>query len=163
VKEDDVAPEDQPPAVEDLDNKRIGVFTQEGLDDNIIAPPITDNKGVIIVPAQNDADQNKVFIKVEIESAYPGGMNAWKRFLLKTMKYPQRAVEENITGTVVVKFIVDKEGAVSNVQAISGPEALTAEAARVILSSGRWTPAIQNGKHVNSYKEQAINFQLNSE
>jgi protein TonB len=58
--------------------------------------------------------------------------------------------------TVVVRFIVDKEGNVSDVEAISGPAPLQKEAVRVIRLSGKWEPAIQNGRKVKSYKKQPI-------
>ena len=146
--------------MEDLANKKIGSIIQDGIDaPDIIAPPISIANGVIATPKQKDADEKK-FIPVEAESSFPGGMNAWRRYLLKTIRYPEPAKENNIQGAVIVKFIVDKEGKVSNAEAISGPEELREEAVRVISRSGRWTPAIQNGRNVTSYKSQAIVFQL---
>jgi protein TonB len=64
-----------------------------------------------------------------------------------------------------VQFIVDMEGKVSNVEAISGPETggLREEAVNVIKKSGRWEPAIQNGRKVKSYKKQPITFRLANE
>ena len=59
-----------------------------------------------------------------------------------------------------MQFIVDKEGAVSDVEAISGPNELRAEAIRVIKKSGKWEPAVQNGRKVKSYKKQPITFRL---
>ena len=70
------------------------------------------------------------------------------------------AEEKEIQGSVLVKFVVDKEGNVSNIQALTGHEALRAEAIRVISKSGKWTPAIQNGRTVRSYKYQPIIFRL---
>lgn len=58
---------------------------------------------------------------------------------------------------VMVQFVVDKDGTVSQVNAISGPEELNDEAVRVIRKSGKWTPAIQNGREVRSYKKKAGN------
>jgi protein TonB len=63
----------------------------------------------------------------------------------------------------VVKFIVDKEGRVSEVEALSGPTELREEAMRVVRKSGNWIPAIQNGRNVKSYKSQAIVFRLESQ
>ncbi|MFL5748594.1 MAG: energy transducer TonB, partial [Niastella sp.] len=51
----------------------------------------------------------------------------------------------------------------SDVEAISGPNELRAEAVRVIKKSGKWTPAVQNGRQVKSYKKQPIVFRLESE
>ena len=72
-------------------------------------------------------------------------------------------MNNEIQGTVVVQFIVDKEGNVSDVEAISGPNELREEAVRVIKKSGKWTPAIQNGRQVKSYKKQPIKFRLEAQ
>jgi periplasmic protein TonB len=108
------------------------------------------------------ADSSKTFSKVEFESDYPGGANGWARFLKANLQYPNKAVRKKIEGTVIVQFIIDKDGSVSDVQAISGPESggLMEEAVRVIKISGNWKPAVQNGKKVKSYKKQPIQFKL---
>ena len=100
---------------------------------------------------------------MEIESSYPGGPGAWMRYLNKTFRYPQEAQDNEIQGTVVVQFIVDKAGVVSDVEAISGPKELRDEAVRVIKKSGSWTPAVQNGRQVKSYKKQPIQFRLETQ
>jgi len=79
------------------------------------------------------------------------------------LKYPQEAQDNEIQGAVVVQFIVDKGGMVSDVEAISGPQELRDEAVRVIKKSGKWTPAVQNGRQVKSYKKQPIVFRLETE
>jgi protein TonB len=80
------------------------------------------------------------------------------------MRYPDEALNNEIQGTVVVQFIVDKEGNVSDVQAVSGPTegGLREEAVRVIMKSGKWTPAVQNGRSVKSYKHQPVTFHIGS-
>lgn len=104
----------------------------------------------------------KIFTKVEIESYYPGGNGGWATFLRANLQYPKKAIRKRIQGTVVVQFIVDKEGNVSDVQAISGPEdgGLREEALRVIKISGRWIPAVQDGRKVKSYKKQPFVFRF---
>ena len=120
------------------------------------------NKGVVEAPKDN-TDYDKTFTKVEIESDYPGGTAAWQRYLQKNLQYPDEAESNEIQGQVVVQFIVDKEGKVSDVEAISGPNELREEAVRVIKKSGTWTPAVQNGRKVKSYKRQPIVFRLESQ
>jgi periplasmic protein TonB len=162
VKDEEVKAEEKPPEVEKLEDTKIGNANQEGIkDDNITAPP-SDNKGVVEAPKDN-TDYDKTFTKVEIESDYPGGTAAWQRYLQKNLVYPEEAQNNEIQGQVVVKFIVDKEGKVSEVEAISGPNELRDEAMRVIRKSGSWTPAVQNGRKVKSYKSQPINFRLESQ
>lgn len=81
VKEEDVKPEDQPPTHADLEDKRIGLARVDGIDDpKVIAPPISDENGVIVAPRKKE-DDLEVYITVQIESAYPGGLNPWKRVL----------------------------------------------------------------------------------
>lgn len=165
VKDEEVKEEEKPPEVEKLEETKIGTVNQEGVkDEGIIAPPVEDaGKGVVEAPKKVEEDWDKTFTKVEIESEYPGGSAAWQRYLNKTLRYPQDAIDNEIQGTVVIQFIVDKEGNVSEVEAISGPEELRSEAVRVIKKSGKWTPAVQNGRQVKSYKKQPIVFRLETD
>jgi protein TonB len=167
VKDNEVKEEDKPPEQEKLEDTRIGTINQEGVkDEGITAPPVSDaGKGVVEAPKAKPAeDYDKTFTKVEIESEYPGGPAAWLRYLNKNFRYPEAAMANEIQGVVMVQFIVDKEGNVSDVQAISGPAegGLREEAMRVIRKSGRWIPAIQNGRQVKSYKKQPVVFKLES-
>ncbi|GAO41470.1 energy transducer TonB [Flavihumibacter petaseus] len=165
VKDEEVKEDEKPPEVEKLEDTKIGTINQEGLkDEGIVAPPASDEgKGVVEAPKKVEEDWDKTFTKVEIESEYPGGASAWQRYLNKSLRYPQEAIDQEIQGTVVVQFIVDKEGNVSDVEAVSGPKELHDEAVRVIKKSGKWTPAVQNGRQVKSYKKQPITFRLESE
>lgn len=167
VKDEEVKEDEKPPEVEKLEDTKIGAINQEGIkDEGIVAPPVSDaGKGVIEAPKKDETDYDKTFTKVEIESNYPGGMSAWMRYLNKTFRYPPEAQENEIQGTVVVQFIVDKDGNVSDVEAVSGPTngGLRDEAIRVIKKSGKWEPAVQNGRKVKSYKKQPITFKLESE
>lgn len=164
VKDEEVKEDEKPPEIEKLEDTKIGTVNQEGIkDEGIVAPPVDDGKGVVEAPKKDEEDYDKTFTKVEIESDYPGGTSAWARYLNKSLRYPQEAIDNEIQGTVVVQFIVDKEGNVSDVEAVSGPNELRDEAVRVIKKSGKWTPAIQNGRQVKSYKKQPIVFRLETE
>lgn len=163
VHDDEVTPEDQPPTMEELENVQIGLVDKEGSpDEGITAPPPSDEgRGVLEAPKAK-SDPDSLFISVQIESEYPGGPQAWMRYLKKTLEplFPAEAIEEGIQGTVLIRFIVDREGNVSNVEAVSGPELLREAAIKVIQKSGKWTPALQNGMHVRSYKTQPIVFRI---
>jgi len=158
-------PEDErPPVNDDLDRVKIGTVNTAGADDDgAIRPPVNERTGVVDVPKNINDDDGKPFTVVEIESKYPGGIPAWSAFLYRKLVYPQQAIDDGKQGTVIVRFIVDKEGNVSDVEALSGPEELRASAVSVIKKSGRWEPAIQNGRKVKSYKSQPITFKLNDE
>lgn len=165
VKDNEVKEEDKPPVQEQLEDTRIGTINQEGVkDEGVVAPPVTDaGKGVVEGPKpRQEEDYDKTFVKVEIESEYPGGAAAWLRYLNRNFRYPDDGLNNLIEGTVIVQFIVDKDGNVSDVQAISGPNdgGLRQEAMRVIRKSGIWIPAIQNGRKVRSYKQQPVIFKI---
>jgi len=164
VNEKEIPETERPPVNDDLNDVRIGKLSTDGVNDasDAIAPPGDGGveKGIIEAPKKEDADKDVIWNKVEIPSEYPGGAAAWQRFLNKNLRFSQEAIDNEIQGAVVVQFIVDQEGNVSNVEAISGPEELRAEAVRVIKKSGQWTPAIQNGRKVKSYKRQPIIFRL---
>ncbi|HWK02066.1 MAG TPA: TonB family protein [Puia sp.] len=163
VPDKDVKPDEKPPENDKLDDTRIGTVNTQGAKDDGLTPPAPDaGTGVVEAPKRPEEDYDKTFIKVEQESFYPGGMEAWKRYLNKNFRYPDEAQNNEIQGVVTVQFIVDKDGNVSDVQAVSGPEqgGLREEAVRVIKKSGKWTPAVQNGRQVKSYKKQPITFRL---
>ena len=163
VPDEKVKPDEHPPTVEEQDNAKIGPVTEHGIaDDGIVAPPAsTGNTGVVEAPPKR-SDDDEIFRTVEIESMYPTGTEGWRRFLNKNLHYPEEAQNIEVQGVVMVQFIVDEKGNVSNVQAVSGPETggLREEAVRVIKKSGNWTAAIQNGRQVKSYKRQPITFRM---
>ena len=173
VKDEEVKEEEKPPEVEKLEDTKIGTSNQEGIkDEGIVAPPV-DQGGVVEAPKSDDED--KVFQKVEIDAEFPGGTQSW-------FKYVQREIERNIdelqddgkSGTVVVLFIVDKEGAVSDVRAMPCGEAGVAKclgagtklaevAVNAIRKGPKWKPAVQNGRNVKAYRRQPVTFKLEEE
>jgi len=165
VPNDQVRPEDVPPPDESLNDVKIGTDNVKGdAFDGTVGPP-TNGTGagtVIEAPKHND-EIDKIWTSVEIESSYPAGMPAWLRFVSKNFRVPDEAINNNAAGTVIVQFVVDKEGNVSDVHAVEGPQELRAEAERVIKKSGKWTPAVQNGTKVNSYKRQPITVRVDNE
>ncbi len=106
-------------------------------------------------------DTGQVFQKVEIESSFVGGAAGWLTYLNKHLRYPDAEVTKRIQGQVIVVFIVDKTGQIES-NSISVDQSvdfgIDEEAIRIILSSPPWTPAIQNGRQVRSYKKQPLIF-----
>lgn len=99
------------------------------------------------------ADQ--VFTKVEITSQYIGGENAWRAYLKKNLKYPFRP---DSVVSVEVQFIVDKNGIVSEIKALSGETSFRKVAERLVSNSGFWRPANMCGRNVKSYHRSTIIF-----
>ena len=164
VPDDQVKKEDVPPQVDDADNMRIGTVNQAGVVDNTTAPPVPVNSGGTGV-VEGPKKEESTFIPIEKEAEYPGGLEAWRRFVMKNLQYPEDAQSREIEGVVMVRFIVDKDGNVSDVQVESGPDqgGLREEAVRVIKRSGKWTPALQNGRYVKTYKQQPVVFKMEHE
>ncbi len=167
VKDEDV--EEPPPPVEKLDETKIGTINQEGKkDDGFVAPPVEKGSDVVELPKQKDEDYERTFIKVEQEAKFPGGPEAWRRYLERNLNANVAAEDGAPTGSYIVKvqFIVDKEGTISNVQAIEVPKACPScgpEAVKIIKKGPKWEPAIQNGKKVIYQAIQYVTFQVAQE
>jgi TonB family protein len=103
----------------------------------------------------NSNDQNKIYSGAEEEPSFDGFSN----FLEKNKKYPIAEKTANIGGNVLMKFVVEKDGSLSNYQILSSPdEILSKEALRVIKLCPKWNPGLQNGKPVRCYYVIPINF-----
>ena len=108
-------------------------------------------------------DENKIFEKVEIEAEFPGGPAQWKKFLERNLNAQVPIDNEAPPGMykVIVQFIVDKTGAISDVKALTNHGyGMEQEAVKVIKKGPSWTPAQQNGRNVNAYRSQPITFQV---
>ena len=103
-----------------------------------------------------------VFDVVEVMPQFPGGQIAMLQYLMKNIKYPEQAVKEGIQGRVTVRFIVEKDGSISDVKPVlSVHPLLNKEAVRVVKSMPKWTPGKQNGKPVRVRFNLPVMFKLN--
>jgi len=109
---------------------------------------------------------NKIFTQVENEPTFPGGESEWRRFLAKNLD-PSIPVDNGApagTYKVIVKFIVNKDGSISDVQAETKHGYGMDSAAVALIKKGpRWVPALQNGRNVTAYKKQPITFVLEAQ
>lgn len=86
---------------------------------------------------------------LDSEPEYPGGINALMSFLAQNLVYPESAMESNIQGKVVLKFVITKDGNVANVEVVKSVDpALDAEARRVVSLLKGFTPGVYEGKKV---------------
>jgi len=144
--------------VEDI---QIANVTKDGEDlHGAIAPPIEkEGTGKIDVPVMRE--EPTVYTTVQIEAQFPGGIKEWSRFLERTLNTDIPVENGAPAGryTVNVSFIVDKEGNVSEIQALNDPGyGIADEAIKVIKKSKQWIPAIQNGRNVTYRQKQSITF-----
>jgi protein TonB len=95
-----------------------------------------------------------------VEASYRGGIKRWRRFLYKNLRYPNPAIDSNVQGIVIVKFVVESNGEITGIESVSGPNVLRAEVERVIRKSKKWRPAVLNKKKIKSYKSQPFIFRF---
>ncbi|WP_336526233.1 energy transducer TonB, partial [Bacteroides acidifaciens] len=98
---------------------------------------------------------------VEIMPDFPGGMAALMKYLGTNIKYPTISQEMGSAGKVIVQFVVDKDGTITNPAVVRGVDAyLDKEAIRVISSMPKWKPGVQNGKKVRVKYTVPVVFRL---
>ena len=113
---------------------------------------------------------SEVYDKVEVMPEYPGGMESMMSFMRSNMKYPEIAEKDGATGKVIISFVVEKDGKVTEVKAADFKadgevsdeceNALIAEAERVIASMPNWKPGQQEGENVRVKYTMPITFRL---
>ena len=120
---------------------------------------------VVVVKAKDkEAENEKVFNVVEHMPEFPGGMGEMMKYLSMNVRYPEAAQKAGLQGRVVVQFVVEADGSISNANVQRGvSEELDAEAIRVIEKMPKWTPGMQNGKAVRVKYSIPISFRLNNQ
>jgi len=112
---------------------------------------------------ENTADESGIYTVVEEPPAYPGGDEARVKYLMENIKYPKEAKKNGIQGTVLVTFVVDKDGSITDTkvfkdQGIGG--GCDEEALRVINAMPKWKPGKQDGETVKVQMNIPISFKL---
>lgn len=113
------------------------------------------------VKAQNTPNKVYDFVSVEKQPSFPGGISNFYRYLSHEIKYPVAAQRNNTKGKVFATFVVEKNGALTDIQITRSLSPETdKEALRVLNKSPRWTPGLINGKPVRVKYNINVNFQL---
>lgn len=103
----------------------------------------------------------KVFDTVEQMPEYPGGMQAMIAFLQANMKYPEDAAKQKVEGRVMVQFVVETDGSVTDVHVAKQVfPSLDAEAIRVVQAMPKWTPGKDKGRVVRVKYNLPIVFRM---
>lgn|SRR5574344_1063229 len=120
-------------------------------------PCVAQEKGVA-KPAVADSS---IFVYVEQAPEFPGGKEALSNFLTQEVHYPLEALQKGIEGTVFLRFVVEKNGSISQVKVVKEVGGgCTEEAIRVVEKMPRWKPGTQNGKPVRVQFTLPLKFQL---
>ena len=166
IKKDElVKEENQVKQMDKLDEKvAVGTENKEGTksrlaeavrsDIAVAAPPPP--------PAPKPEVSNKVFDVVEEMPHFPGGPAALQAFLSSNTKYPVVAQENGVQGRVIVSFVVERDGSITDVRVVRSVDpSLDREASRVVRSMPRWSPGKQNGSTVRVKYTVPVVFRLN--
>ncbi|TKC05166.1 energy transducer TonB [Pedobacter frigoris] len=160
VKPDELVRDEEPVTIEDLKKADPGQKT-------IAGDPDAD---IVITTAAGDGpkqaavvEDTKVydFTSLEKNPEYPGGIEKFYAYVQKTVKYPQMAQDANIQGKVLLSFVVEKDGSLTDIKVdrkLGG--GTDEEAMRVLRNSIKWIPGIQNGKKVRVKYNIPISFTL---
>lgn len=103
-----------------------------------------------------------VFIRAEVMPMFQGGdLNTYRKWLLTQIKYPVEALKDELSGRVIVSFIIEKDGSISNPKILMSPhELLSNEALRILAltPAGAWTPGMQRGHKIRLSYTLPIDF-----
>lgn len=160
-KDEEVKPEEELKTQDELMNTKvaIGTFDVKGNDD--ANGEVLKAKEVIAQPEPPKEEENKVFEVVEQMPAFPGGDAELMKYLRENTHYPTIAAENGVQGRVVVGFVVEKDGSITDVKVIKSQDpSLDREAARVVKSMPRWIPGKQNGSAVRVKFQVPVTFRL---
>lgn len=157
-KDEDVAPEDELKSQDDLAKTAvaIGSFDVKGNDE--AAGEVLKAKEVI---AQEKPVEEKVFDFVEQMPQFPGGDAALFEYLSTHIKYPTIAEENGVQGRVIVTFVVERDGSITDVKVVKSVDpSLDKEASRVVAGMPKWIPGKQNGSAVRVKYTVPVTFRL---
>jgi len=162
VKKDEEVIEEEPPppTIEEIKDKEIATVTKEGeeggVDESLVEPDAPPAPAVIEEPGEEEP-----FTYVEQMPEFPDGQAALYEFLRENIKYPAIARENGISGQVVVRFVVSKDGTISKAEIVKGlGGGLNDEALRVVKKMPKWKPGKHNGRAVPVTFNLPIKFQL---
>ena len=142
-------------------DKAVGAFTVEGNDE--VGGAVLKAKEDIAAPEppKHVVEETKIFTVVEQMPLFPGGDAALMAYLRDNIHYPTVAAENGVQGRVVVGFVVERDGSITDVNVLRSVDpSLDREAMRVVKGMPRWTPGKQNGSAVRVKYQVPVTFRL---
>lgn len=152
----------QVPKNEDLNDKLISLVTTDGVPDEGInmLPPANegDKNGSVIEPKKEEPAAEMVpLVKAEVMPEFPGGAEAFKKFMLRNLSEPDD-LQEGEKVVVLIKFIVEADGTIVNAEVLKSGGRYDAEVLKVVKKMPRWKPGMQNGRFVPVYFNLPVTF-----
>ena len=163
IKKDNEVKEEDEIKLEEVEksNKAVGSFNVEGNDE--VGGAVLKAKEDIAAPEppKQVVEETKIFTVVEQMPLFPGGDAALMGYLRDNIHYPTVAAENGVQGRVVVGFVVERDGSITDVNVLRSVDpSLDREAVRVVKSMPKWTPGKQNGSAVRVKYQVPVTFRL---
>lgn len=153
----------EPPKITQIEKAAIGPETVNGKEGLTNLPP-TSGPGNSNNPGTSESNGTDILPIAEVSPEPLGGAAAWSRFLQKNLHYPIIARENGVQGKVLVSFVVEKDGHLSDIKVIRGiGSGCDEEAVRVLKLAPAWKPGMQNGRPVRVQYTIPMNFELAEE
>jgi protein TonB len=159
VKPDNEVREKDPPTIQELKTADPGQQDVKG--DPNAEVRIDEPVGKADVKQVVEEDPNQIFTSVEQSAEFPGGLDKFGKYLGNNIRYPAVARENNVQGRVIVQFVVERDGSLTDIHVVRGlGSGCDEEAIRVLKNSPKWKPGIQNGRPVRQQYTVPISFTL---
>ena len=115
-----------------------------------------------VAVSEETIEDDQPFVKVEQMPSFMGGdLMTFRNWVMTKLRYPQIAQENNITGRVLLQFVIEKDGSLTNIQVIQTPDSsLSDEAIRVLKTSPKWTPGKQRNQAVRVKYTLPVDFRI---
>lgn len=162
-KNEEVREDEKPEPPKPEENKVVGPKTMAGSDrPDAIDPSLNTNPGTGTgKPIDAGPPKEETFTAVEQLPEFPGGQAALTKYLMNNIRYPPQAREEGIQGRVVLRFVVNQDGSISDITIVKDlPGGCGKEAVRVVTTMPKWKPGRQNGQAVKVYYNLPVTFNL---
>lgn len=149
----------QPEIIEVPDEEEIEEEIEVNLDVEVTEETVIEE--VIVEEEPEEEEVEQVFLIVEDQPEPQGGMGGFYEYLGKNIRYPEQARRMGVEGRVFVEFVVDKDGALTNVRVVKGIGAgCDEEAVRVVQGAPKWKPGKQRGRAVKVKMTVPVFFKL---
>ncbi len=116
----------------------------------------------VVEVEEEEIEDDQPFIKVEKMPSFQGGdLNKCRNWVQERVRYPQIAQENGVSGKVVLSFVVEKDGTLTNIEVLQSPDrSLADEAVRVLKTSPKWEPGQQRNQPVRVKYTLPVDFRI---
>ena len=141
------------------------VSNDQKIDTNVAFIEDPDDFGdfeIVIEEKEEVIEEEEIFVNAEEMPTFQGGdLSKFRTWVQSNVRYPQIALENGIQGNVVIKFVVEKDGKLSNIQVLQSPDKTLSDAAVAVLQrSPKWKPGKQRNKPVRVTYTLPVSFKI---